>query len=49
MRQAFLALLLGAIIGSGAGADPDVLVNNLEQEDGSNLLLEDNSFILLES
>lgn len=30
-------------------ADPDALASNLETEDGFNLLLEDGSYLLLES
>jgi hypothetical protein len=32
-----------------SSSDPDILNNNLELEDGDDLLLEDGGFILLES
>jgi hypothetical protein len=46
-----LALGLGNVmpLGNGGGSDdPDPTVNNLELEDGNDLLLEDGGFILLE-
>lgn len=43
-----LALGLGSIIPLGVPLDPDELVDNLELEDGANLLLEDGGYILLE-
>jgi hypothetical protein len=43
-----IALGLGGIIALFSGITGDALADNLEQENGFNLLQEDGSFILLE-